>query len=59
MFTQFHHIKVAKYCILVHTFEYLWTAQEGKRHCILVDCLEPKPREAKLRIAQALGGKSR
>ena len=47
------------YCILVHTFEYLWIAQGGKRHCILVDSREPKPKEAKLRIAQALGGKSR
>ena len=46
-------------CILVHTFEYLWIAQEGKRHCILVDSLEPKPKEANFRIAQALLGKSR
>ena len=46
-------------CILVHTFEYLWIAQGGKRHCILVDSLEPKPKEANFRIAQALLGKSR
>ena len=46
-------------CILVHTFEYLWIAQGGKRHCILVDSLEPKPKEANYRIAQALLGKSR
>ena len=43
----------------MHTFEYLWIAQGGKRHCILVDSLEPKPKEANFRIAQALLGKSR
>ena len=52
-------VDIAYLYILVHTFEYLWIAQGGKRHCILVDNLEPEPKEAKLRIAQALLGKSR
>ena len=52
-------VDIAYLYILVHTFEYLRIAQGGKRHCILVDSREPKPKEAKLRIAQALGGKSR